>query len=157
MITQLEKMRAELESQMLQLDTTRRALFLLAYAQRFAPLFGLFEKRAGLARIARDMSRRDEIRAARAKVKATYGNLYDQLSTLLFQHDPAGINFETNHDEYEPEVDTILPRLAACASALEVRRVLHEEFVRWFEADLVGPEERYDDLAHAVWQMWKNR
>jgi hypothetical protein len=47
MNTQFYKLRDELEGQVTQLPVSKRALFLLAYAQRLAPVFDLFEKRAG--------------------------------------------------------------------------------------------------------------
>ena len=97
----------------------------------------------------------EERRRGRAALKAEYGALYDQVSALLFEHDPMNINFETNTDEYEPEVDTILPRLAQCGSAVEVRRVVHEELVRWFDAKMAGPETRYDALAAEIWRAWR--
>ena len=46
------------------------------------------------------------------------------------RHDPVGINFESNTDEYEPEVGTILPQLRSCKSADDVRRMVDREFVR---------------------------
>lgn len=54
-------------------------------------------------------------------------------------------------DEYEPEVGTILPRLADAQSAGDVRRILHEEFIRWFGEDLAGPDTAYDTPAQEIW------
>jgi hypothetical protein len=62
----------------------------------------------------------------------TYVRLFDDLSALLFRHDPIGINFATNTDEYNPEARTILPRLPQCHSAPDVPKVIVEEFHRWF-------------------------
>jgi hypothetical protein len=39
-------------------------------------------------------------------------------------------SFDDHTDEYDPEVETILPRLNACHSRLDVLRVVQEEFVR---------------------------
>ena len=47
---------------------------------------------------------REEIIAERKRLKAEYRELFDEVSKLLFQHDPIGINFEDNTDEYEPEI-----------------------------------------------------
>ncbi|HEX3251657.1 MAG TPA: hypothetical protein VHS05_19635 [Pyrinomonadaceae bacterium] len=71
---------------------------------------------------------REKIQARRKALRREYGELYDRLSRLLFERDPIGINFEHNTDEYEPEVDTILPRLHSCTGPEDVRRVVHEEF-----------------------------
>jgi len=92
----------------------------------------------------------------RRRLKKEYGELYRQLTALLFRHDTMGINFEVNEDEYEIEVDTILPRLRDCHSENDVRGVLHQEFIRWFDAEFAGPEERYTDIAAEVWSLWQN-
>src|ERR1700756_3469354 len=61
-----------------------------------------------------------------------------------------GINFEVNPDEYHPEVGTILPRLRSCQSANDVLQVTHEEFTRWFGADIAGPAESYRQIASDI-------
>jgi hypothetical protein len=50
-------------------------------------------------------------------------------------------------DEYDPEVSTILPRLREARAAVDVQRIVHEEFVRWFGANLVGPLTDYAEVA----------
>ena len=98
---------------------------------------------------------REEIQEERRQLKAQYGQLYEATSALLFRHDPIGINFETNTDEYEPEVRTILPRLKSCKSAEDVQEIIHEEFVRWFDTGTAGPKESYSKIAQEVWQLWQ--
>ena len=98
-----------------------------------------------------------EIEAERERLKAEYGRLYDAVSALLFGADPIGINFETNTDEYEPEVDTILPRLKGCHSVEDVQTVVHEEFVRWFYPETAGPAEGYRGVAEELWRLWQER
>lgn len=88
-------------------------------------------------------------------VEARYPGFFDDLSALLFRHDPIRINFGTNTDEYEPEVGTILPRLEDCSSAVDMQRVVYEEFVRWFGADIAGPRERYAEIAADTWELWQ--
>jgi hypothetical protein len=97
----------------------------------------------------------EEIREERRRLRAQYGELFDTTAALLLRHDPVGINFSTNTDEYEPEVGTILPRLRNCHSACEVRLVVHEEFVRWFDASIAGPPENYTKIAEEIWQSWQ--
>ncbi len=98
---------------------------------------------------------REESVSVRKRLKKEYRGLFDEVAALLFRHDPVGINFENNTDEYEPEVGTILPRLRSCRSADDVRRVIHEEFVRWFDASTAGPEEHYAKIANEIWERWK--
>jgi len=69
------------------------------------------------------MSERDELRQHREELRRRYGAAYNRLSSLLFEEDPVGINFEHNADEYEPEAGTILPRLRSCGSVADVREV----------------------------------
>jgi hypothetical protein len=101
--------------------------------------------------------KRDEILRERRRLKAKYGEFFDALAALLFRHDPIGINFETNTDEYEPEEGTILPRLHACHSEGDAVRVVHEEFIRWFSAEDAGPVARYVQLGKEIWQLWQQQ
>jgi hypothetical protein len=66
-----------------------------------------------------------------------------------------GINFETNADEYDPEVGTILPRLRSCTSSEDVCRVVHEEFVRWFTPDIAGRRDHYAQIGREIWELWQ--
>ena len=93
-------------------------------------------------------------RRRRSAVKRKYKTLFDETSALLFRRDPVGINFEVNTDEYDPEVGTILPRLSGCHSALEVRKVVYEEFLRWFGPETAGDEISYSSIAEELWQLW---
>jgi hypothetical protein len=98
---------------------------------------------------------REEVVAERKRLKAEYRELYDEVAALLFRHDPVGINFKDNTDEYEPEVGTILPRLRSCHSVDDVRHLVHREFVRGFDASTAGPEEHYAKIATEIWECWQ--
>jgi len=54
--------------------------------------------------------------AEREPIEKSYPRLFDTMAEILFRHDPLGINFEHNTDEYPPEVGTILPRLESATS-----------------------------------------
>jgi hypothetical protein len=98
---------------------------------------------------------REEILEERRRLKAEYGELFDSVAALLFRHDPVGINYDDNTDEYEPEAGTIMPQLRTCLSADDVRRVVHGEFVRWFDASTAGSQERYGRIASEIWELWQ--
>ena len=68
----------------------------------------------------------------RKAVQQKYGASFDDVTALLFRHDPIGINFDENTDEYEPETGTILPRLESCTLEPEAETIVLEEFRRWF-------------------------
>ena len=102
-----------------------------------------------------EMSEREQIEAERQRLRAEFGSLFDEVSGILFELDPIGINFETNTDEYEPEVGTILPRLQTCAAAADVRKVVHEEFVKWFSPADAGLEANYQEAGDRIWAAWE--
>ena len=97
---------------------------------------------------------REEIREERRRLREEYGELFNSTALLLYRHDPIGINFENNADEYEPEAGTILPRLRGCQSRDEVLRAVHEELVRWFCLETAGPQEHYIRIEE-IWQVWQ--
>ena len=98
-------------------------------------------------------SEAQQMTATRDALKKRYLGLYDRVTSILFRVDPMGINFEDNTDEYDPETDTILPRLPHCTSPDDVRKVVIEEFERWFDSDMVnaGNRKHFDEIASAIW------
>ena len=96
----------------------------------------------------------EDILAERQRLRAKFPGLFDFTAALFLRHDPIGINFITNTDEYEPEVGTVLPRLRDCHSEADVCSVLHEEFIRWFDVGTAGPRERYHQIAGELWASW---
>jgi len=101
------------------------------------------------------LSDRERLQLEREILKDRYQSLYDQVLEILFRHDPIDINYETNTDEYDPEVGTILPRLKEASSENDVQKIVHEEFRRWFSLDAGGPD-RYGEIASEIWTAWRN-
>ena len=97
----------------------------------------------------------EEIDNEQKWLTAQYGSMFDSVAALLFKHDPIGINFDDNTDEYESEARTILPRLRGCHSAEDALRMVHEEFVRWFTPEVAGPQEHYKQIASEIWGLWQ--
>ena len=89
----------------------------------------------------------------RSRIKECYPQLFQQVSAILFEHDPMGINYEDNTNEYEPEAGTIIGRLKDCSGHIESRKMIHEEFLRWFYDD-VGDENEYTEIAKEIWEAW---
>ena len=94
--------------------------------------------------------------ARRAELKMAYKEFYESVSEVLFRLDPIEINFKTNDDEYEPEVDTILPRLKSCKTVEDVLDVVFEEFQKWFGEDSAGKKDDYKQVANEIWILWLN-
>lgn len=80
--------------------------------------------------------------------------LVDELTAVLFEADPIGLNFETNTDEYAAEAQSIALRLPEVSDLDQLRELVHQEFVRWFDADLAGNPSRYTALAQKILTVW---
>jgi hypothetical protein len=85
---------------------------------------------------------------------------------VLFRLDPMGIAFEgdeatelgveANHDEYSPEVDSILPRLRTAKSEDDVSSIVREEFTKWFGPISVEEFSKpvYVEIRSEIWRLW---
>src|SRR6266542_2700 len=90
-------------------------------------------------------------------LQENYGELYIEVSQLLRKADPIRlIIMGAPDDEYDPEVSTILPRLREAGSAADVQRIVHEEFTRWFSADIADPATGYGAVSEEIWATWLN-
>ena len=98
---------------------------------------------------------RAENRRRRSELRRRFKGLYEEVTRILFEEDPIRINFETNTDEYEPEAGTILPRLRGCATAEDVRMLVHTEFVHWFGSEIAGLAEKYTSAARRIWHAFQ--
>jgi broad specificity phosphatase PhoE len=94
-------------------------------------------------------------RKRQAALKAAYGALYTEVSRLMREADPIRlIAIGAPEDEYDVELRTILPRLREAKSADDVQRIVHEEFVHWFSAEIAGPAEQYAEVSKNIWEVW---
>ncbi len=89
----------------------------------------------------------------RRKLKQQNPAFFCQVAEILLKHDLMKIDYEVNPDEYEPEAGTIIPRLTECSGYLDARKMIYEEFIRWFYDD-VGSESEYTDAAKEIWNAW---
>ena len=81
-----------------------------------------------------------------------YRLLVSAVEQAIHAADPIGLlDIGAPADEYSPEIDTILPRLAGVQDVSDVTNVLHEEFVRWFDQRIAGPRDAYEAPAHRIW------
>lgn len=92
----------------------------------------------------------------RDQLKVAYKHLYDEVEEILFRHDPVGINFGENADEYDPEVDIILPRLKDAQSETDVLEIVHEAFVQMFGAGDARQKNitPYKGASKEIWAAW---
>ncbi len=81
--------------------------------------------------------------------------LVTEVEALLYRHDPVGIAFGDNPDEYSPEAAAVVARLPRAGSVDDVRSLVRGEFARWFGEDGAGDAERFDGIAREVWSLWR--
>jgi hypothetical protein len=99
----------------------------------------------------------EEIKQERQGLKRECRERHDEVLEILFRNDPIGINFEINTDEYEPEVGKILQQINESSSPQDLQKIIHQEFVRWFGADIAGSRAKYARIAQEVWDAYKKR
>jgi hypothetical protein len=93
----------------------------------------------------------EAIQRRRQWLRSEFGALYDRVSVILFEEDPAGVNFEHNTDEYESEVELILPSLRSCSSEEDVQRAVHAAFLKMFSEETANPSDRFRRIAGLIW------
>jgi hypothetical protein len=86
----------------------------------------------------------------RKRLSGSYKQVFDEISAILFRHDPIGINFQENTDEYDAEVATILTQLRSDMLIEEATGIVHEEFIRWFSREDAGPREKCSPIAAEI-------
>jgi len=100
------------------------------------------------------MNKNEEVRLRRKQDQRQsyerFGQIYLDLVSILWEHDPIGLNCSSHNDEYAPEACTIIPRLKEAASESELCKIVHQEFIKWF-GTTAGSETKYIKIAHELW------
>lgn len=77
-----------------------------------------------------------------------------KLERILSEEDPVGLRAAgAPEDEYRPEAQAIVPRLPGCRGVADVRILVHDTFVRFFDARIAGPVESYQHAAERIWAL----
>lgn len=77
--------------------------------------------------------------------------LVTEIADILREHNPVELPVVAA-DEFRPEAETIAKQLDCGKSLPQVHAIVHQEFVNWFDAEMAGPAQRYEDVADAVWR-----
>lgn len=82
----------------------------------------------------------------------TSHQVYTLVKQAIDQADPMRLlEIGAPEDEYESEIREIAGQVGTCTTVAEVQMLLHEVFVRWFDAQLAGPKEQYRAPAQTIW------
>lgn len=84
----------------------------------------------------------------RKKLKSKYGKFYDLVSQVLFLTDIMDLNTVPNefYDEYEPEVDKIMPLLESAKSPDDVLNIVLNVFAEKFFRVNQFAKKKYDSV-----------
>lgn len=76
------------------------------------------------------------------------------MEAIFFEHDPIGINFGSNPDEYALEVEGVLKRLSTATSQDDVHTMIYEAFCTCFDTQLAGDKQSmsYENMAKETWE-----
>ena len=87
----------------------------------------------------------------RDALRKRFGAAYDALNEVLEKYDPVGIAGYGEPNEYDLEVHTILGRVDEFDSEDALRRVIVEEFDRWFAPMETDIRKCAAGIAAAFW------
>jgi hypothetical protein len=79
-----------------------------------------------------------------------------ELSSVICRHDPVGINFGDNPDEYDPEARELATRLPQCKSRVDVEHALRAIIEEWF-GETPPAAFDYRILSEEIWKLWLSR
>ncbi|KND47071.1 MAG: hypothetical protein AB199_01425 [Parcubacteria bacterium C7867-004] len=92
----------------------------------------------------------------RKKRVKEYSEAFDKVSMVLFEHDPIGLNFDDNVDEYELEAGMVMNRFPKANNIDELATIIFEVFVECFDKELATRKrEVYQQIAKEVWEIIK--
>ena len=80
----------------------------------------------------------------------------EQIINILLKHDPIGIDYGLDQDEYKLEAETILDKLHGNLSKEEIQEIVFEQFVRWFSIETAGKKDRYRKIAEDIYELSKS-
>ena len=78
------------------------------------------------------------------------------ISAALFRHDPMGINFETNADEYDLEAESVVALLVEFQgqpAVSQVQVIVYEVMLSWF-GSRAGRRRDYSGIAKEIHHIW---
>lgn len=90
-------------------------------------------------------------------LEAAETGMYEEWLALFEYHDPLQIATSRWGLTYDAQIRWLRPFLGKFASVQELRAAVHAELLRWFRPEIVGNEERYENLALDLWDSMERR
>lgn len=78
----------------------------------------------------------------------------EKVRKIVNKHDPVKLlKMDCPVDEYDPEIDEILPALKKVKSVNQLHKKIYDIFVFMFDKDIAGPKERYRKLSEELYSL----
>jgi len=91
-------------------------------------------------------------------MKQTLGNLLDNITKILYEHNSEIMLLNDNipEDEYDVEALNIVLKIFECDNATEVKNIVTDTFVEYFGEGAVTREQDYTNIAKEIWILWED-
>lgn len=81
------------------------------------------------------------------------GKKFNDISEILFKHDPIGLDFGNNIDEYDHEAGLILEQLQSQDSVDQLTETIYLIFVKCFDEKIAKGKEIYKPIAEEIFLL----
>ena len=91
-----------------------------------------------------------------ALVRSQQPLLLRHIAAILYECDPACLNFGCNDDEYDPEAISIIYELQNAKGAEDVANIVIQEFQAWLGEDLspFRANDKFIRMCRSIWMAW---
>jgi hypothetical protein len=91
-------------------------------------------------------------------MKQTLGNLLDNITKILYDHNSEIMLLDKNipEDEYDVEALNIVKKIFECDNVIDVKNIVSETFIEYFGECAVTRDQDYTDIAKEIWRLWED-
>ena len=91
-------------------------------------------------------------------MKQTLGNLLDNITKILYEHNSEIMLLDKTipEDEYDVEALNIVLKIPECDNVADVKNIVSETFIEYFGECAVTRDQDYTDIAKEIWRLWED-
>ncbi len=83
--------------------------------------------------------------------------LEERIREVINRHDPIGlIAYGCPSDEYDPEIQKIIPKIKIAKSVLELHDSVYSIFCEMFNKNIAGNRREYRELSEELYSLKRN-
>lgn len=80
--------------------------------------------------------------------------LIEKISEIVNTHDPLYLlKMGCPSDEYNPEIERILPALEEARNKKELHNKVYKIFIEMFDKDMIGPKKDYKQMSEEIFEL----